>query len=352
MGWLAWTIIVLILLFTHQSLTHQIAEKLGHKGVRSGFIGLIPVFGLIYYLKIKPPMRPSNKGKVKSVFNLKNIFGTGLLYTELVLLGVIVLIPVAYIIGTSLNPNSGIPSTIWPDEPSLKAFQFLFEGSAMYGTSEETNEFVSWYINTLQVAVLTMVFSVLFVTGTAYVFARYKFKGKRAGLLTILVLQMFPSFLGLIAIFTLFQTFGLLDQPLALVIIYTAGAIPFNVWLIKGYLQGVPKELDESAKIDGANKLQIFFRIIVPLSVPIISFVAVTQFMAPWLDYILPSFVIETEEKWTLAVGIFRFINDQARINYPAFSAAAILVAVPITVLYIVFQRYLIEGITAGANKG
>jgi arabinogalactan oligomer/maltooligosaccharide transport system permease protein len=163
---------------------------------------------------------------------------------------------------------------------------------------------------------------------------------------------MFPSFLGLIAIFTLFQTFGLLDQPLALVIIYTAGAIPFNVWLIKGYLQGVPKELDESAKIDGANKLQIFFRIIVPLSVPIISFVAVTQFMAPWLDYILPSFVIESEEKWTLAVGIFRFINDQARINYPAFSAAAILVAVPITVLYVVFQRYLIEGITAGANKG
>lgn len=352
MGWLAWTIVLFIILFTHQSLTHQIADKYGHKGVIPGFIGLIPIFGLLYYMKIKDPIRPPNAGKVRSIFNPRNIFGTLILYTELVLLGVIVLIPVVYVIGTSLNPNSGIPSSIWPAEPSLRAFQFLFEGSAMYGASEETNAFVSWYWNTLQVAFLTMIFSVLFVTGTAYVFARYKFKGKRAGLLTILVLQMFPSFLGLIAIFTLFQTFGLLDQPLALVIIYTAGAIPFNVWLIKGYLQGVPKELDESAKIDGANKIQIFFKIIMPLSVPIISFVAVTQFMAPWLDYILPSFVIETEEKWTLAVGIFRFINDQARINYPAFSASAILIAVPITVLYIVFQRYIIEGITAGANKG
>ncbi len=352
MGWLSMTAITLILLFTHQSLTYQIAQKQGHSKIIPGLIGLIPGFGIFYYLKLKSPVRPSNTGKTKSVFNLKNILGTLLLYTELVLLGIIVLIPVVYVIGTSLNPLAGIPNQIWPDEPTLKNFIFLFEGEAQYGAQIRTNEFVSWYWNTLQVAFLTMIFSVLFVTGTAYVFARYKFKGKRAGLLTILVLQMFPSFLGLIAIFTLFQTFGLLDQPLALVIIYTAGAVPFNVWLIKGYLQGVPKELDESARIDGANKLQIFFKIIMPLSVPIISFVAVTQFMAPWLDYILPSFVIETEERWTLAVGIFRFINDQTRINYPAFSAAALMIAAPITILYIVFQRFLIEGITAGANKG
>jgi arabinogalactan oligomer/maltooligosaccharide transport system permease protein len=197
-----------------------------------------------------------------------------------------------------------------------------------------------------------MIGAVLFVTGTAYVFARYKFKGKKAGLLTILVLQMFPTFLSLIAIFTLFQTFGLTNQPLALVIIYVAGGIPFNIWLIKGYLMNIPKELDESAKIDGANKIQIFFKIILPLSVPIISFVAVTQFMAPWMDYILPSFLIIDSEKWTLAVGIFEFINDPADTNYPAFAAAAMIVAIPITTLYVVFQRYLIEGITAGANKG
>jgi len=163
---------------------------------------------------------------------------------------------------------------------------------------------------------------------------------------------MFPSFLSLIAIFTLFQSFGLTNNPYALVIIYVSGSIPFNVWLIKGYLANVPKELDESAKIDGANKIQIFFKIILPLSVPIISFVAVTSFMSPWMDYILPSFLIIDKEKWTLAVGIFDFINDASDTNYPAFAAAALIVAIPITTLYIVFQRYLIEGITAGANKG
>ncbi|MCF7927318.1 MAG: sugar ABC transporter permease [Candidatus Izimaplasma sp.] len=283
---------------------------------------------------------------------MKNIFGTMLLYAELVALAFIVFVPIVYTIGTSLSPNSGILNTIWPDNPSLINYKFLLEGSRVIGGLEETTNFKKWYWNTLQVAIMTMIGAVLFVTGTAYVFSRYKFKGKKVGLLMILVLQMFPSFLALIALFTLFQTFGLTNEPRALTIIYVSGSIPFNIWLIKGYLQNIPKELDESAKIDGANKIQIFFKIILPLSVPIISFVAVTQFMAPWMDYILPSFLIVDNEKWTLAVGIFDFINDASDTNYPAFAAAAIIVAVPITILYITFQRYLIEGITAGANKG
>lgn len=344
--------LLLVILFTHQSLVVSVANKKGYEGAKPGFIGLIPGYGFYHYFKRVEAKRQVNPNAFIQIFKAKNILGTMLIYGELVLLGMIVLVPVVYAIGTSLSPFAGIPETIWPDDPTLRNYRFLLSGVGEYGGQERTTEFVSWYWNTLQVAFFTMVFAVLFITGTAYVFSRYKFKGKKFGLLTILVLQMFPSFLGLIAIFTLFQTFGLLDEPLALVIIYTAGAIPFNVWLIKGYLQGVPKELDESAKIDGANKIQIFFKIILPLSVPIISFVAVTQFMAPWMDYILPSFVIESSEKWTLAVGIFTFIDDPTNINYPAFSAAALLVAIPITTLYVVFQKYLIEGITAGANKG
>lgn len=345
-------IIFFTLIFTQQSLTTSIADKHGHSKLKAGFIGLIPIYGLIHYWKIVPPKREQSASALKPIFHWKNILGTLFIYLELVLLTVVVLVPIVYVIGTSVNPLTGIPTTIWPENPTLDNFRFLLSGVGDFGGRERTTNFVQWYWNTLQIAFFTMIFAVLFITGTAYVFARYKFKGKRAGLLTILVLQMFPSFLGLIAIFTLFQTFGLLDEPLALVIIYTSGAVPFNVWLIKGYLQGIPKELDESAKIDGANKLQIFFKIILPLSVPIISFVAVTQFMAPWMDYILPSFVIESNEKWTLAVGIFNFINDQRNVNYPAFAASALLVAVPITVLYVAFQRFLIEGITAGANKG
>lgn len=344
--------ILLVALFTHQSLVASYAEKKGYHGVVPTLIGLIPVFGFVYYAKLVEPRRNISDYAIRSVFRMKNILGTAFIYAELVALVAIVLVPIVYVIGTSVSPTSGLPRTIWPDNPTLKNFRFLLTGSEMYGGREVTTNFVNWYWNTLQIAFLTMVFAVLFITGTAYVFARYKFKGKKVGLMAILILQMFPSFLALIAIFTLFETFNLLDQPRALVIIYTSGAIPFNVWLIKGYLMGIPKELDESARIDGANKLQIFFKIILPLSVPIISFVAVTQFMAPWMDYILPSFLITSPENWTLAVGIFAFITDQTRINYPAFAAAALLVAIPITIIYVAFQRFLIEGITAGANKG
>ncbi len=343
--------LALVIIFTLQSLTVAIANKKGKNTTKAGFIGIIPGFGIWYYLKMKPE-RKLSRTAIPNILSVKNILGTAFIYSELIILAFVVVVPIIYTIGTSLSPNSGILNTIWPDNPSLINYKFLFTGSRMVGGIEETTDFVKWYWNTLQVALLTMVFAVLFVTGTAYVFARYKFKGKKGGLLTILVLQMFPSFLSLIALFTLFQTFGLTNEPKALVIIYVSGSIPFNIWLIKGYLQNIPKELDESAKIDGANKVQIFFKIILPLSVPIISFVAVTQFMAPWMDYILPSYLIIDSDKWTLAVGIFDFINDVANTNYPAFAAAALIVAAPITFLYVVFQKYLIEGITAGANKG
>ncbi len=341
----------LVIIFTLQSLTVAIANKKGKNPTLAGLIGLIPIFGIWYYLKMEPERKLSATA-IPNILSTKNILGTMFIYSELVLLAFVVIVPIIYTIGTSLSPNAGILNTIWPDNPSLVNYRFLFSGSRTIGGIEETTDFVLWYWNTLQVAFLTMVFAVLFVTGTAYVFARYKFKGKKTGLLTILVLQMFPSFLSLIALFTLFQTFGLTNEPKALVIVYVSGSIPFNIWLIKGYLNNIPKELDESAKIDGANKIQIFFKIILPLSVPIISFVAVTQFMTPWMDYILPSYLLIDSEKWTLAVGIFDFINDVADTNYPAFAAAALIVAMPITLLYIVFQKYLIEGITAGANKG
>ncbi len=340
----------LVLIFTQQSLAVSIAEKKGLSSTKAGFIGLLPVYGLYYYIYAKP-VRSISRTAIPMIIKTKNITGTMFIYMEMILLASVVILPILYIVGTSLNPNAGILNTMFPDEPSFQAFRFLFtEKTSVNG--EDHILFPLWYWNTLKVALMTMVGAVLFVTGTAYVFARYNFKGKKAGLMTILILQMFPSFLSLIAIFTLFSRFGLTNNPNALVIIYVAGGIPFNIWLIKGYLQNIPKELDESAKIDGANKVQIFFKIILPLSVPIISFVAVTSFMAPWMDFILPSYLIIDQDKWTLAVGIFDWINNPSNINYPAFAAAALIVAIPITVLYIVFQRYLIEGITAGANKG
>ncbi|QVK19632.1 sugar ABC transporter permease [Mycoplasmatota bacterium] len=254
----------------------------------------------------------------------------------------IVLVPVIYIVGSALNPKYGISANLFPSKISFDNFKTLFE---------DTN-YIKWYWTTFKIAFLTMITSVFVSTLTAYIFSRYKFKGKKWGLITLLVLQMFPSFMGLIALFTLYKQFGLIDHPLALVLIYAAGQIPFNTWLIKGYFSGISKSLDESARIDGANGFQIFFKILFPLAVPILTFVAVTQFMAPWMDYILASYLLINDENYTLAVGLYNFVNSKDAQNYTMFAAGSLLIAVPIGTLYVSLQRYLIEGITAGANKG
>jgi arabinogalactan oligomer/maltooligosaccharide transport system permease protein len=208
-----------------------------------------------------------------------------------------------------------------------------------------------WYLNTLYVAVVTTVFSLVLHTMTAFVFARFPFKGRKAGLLSVMILQMFPSFLGLTALYMVALNFKMLNNLNMLVIVYVAGGIPGNIWLVRGYMLNIPKSMDEAASIDGLSKIQLFFKIILPLSLPIMFFIAVTSFMGPWMDYMLPRYLINQNEKRTLAIGLFDLISGQNS-DFTAFCAGAVLVAVPITALYMVFQRYLLEGLMAGANKG
>ncbi len=345
--------IVILILFIHQGTVVDYARKKGYEGTQVGLIGLIPVYGFYYYYAKEKRRNVSRQG-LKEVFSLSNFIQRILIYGEITLVAIIVIVPVVYIFGMAFsNLRTDIPSAIWPENPTFAAFQYLFE---------ETN-FTRWYWNTLKIALINMLVGTLLITGASYVFARFSFKGKKAGLLTILVLQAFPSFMGLIAMYVLFWKFGLLGKPTALSILYIGGSIPGNLWLIKGFLSQIPKDLDESAMIDGANKLQIFIRIILPLAVPILTFVAVSMFMGPWMDYMLPGYLLrfkpegagpdyDITQQWTLAVGLFRFINDLNYQHYSAFAAGAIFVGVPITALYMAFQKYLIEGIMAGATKG
>ena len=313
-----------------------------------------PFFGLFYYLWLVPKKRNIANSTILKDFGFLNIVSRLLVYGQITLVAVIVIIPVVYIFGLAFsNISSAIPNRIWPTNPNFGAFEYLFN---------ET-KFFKWYGNTLIIALINMLVGTVLITGAAYVFARFSFKGKKAGLLTILVLQAFPSFMGLIAMYVLFWTFDLLGKPWALSILYIGGSIPGNLWLIKGFLSQIPKDLDESAMIDGANKVQIFTQIILPLSVPILTFVAVSMFMGPWMDYMLPGYLLnyyprnagvgyDVTNQWTLAVGLYKFINDINYTHYSAFAAGALLVGLPITVLYMVFQKYLIEGIMAGATKG
>jgi arabinogalactan oligomer/maltooligosaccharide transport system permease protein len=201
------------------------------------------------------------------------------------------------------------------------------------------------------VAVITTIFSIVIHTMTAFVFARFPFKGRKTGLLLVMILQMFPSFMGLTALYMVALNFGMLNNLNMLVIIYVAGGIPQNIWLVRGFMLNIPKSMDEAAYIDGVTKLQLFFKIILPLSLPIIFFIAVTSFMGPWMDYMLPRYLINMNEKRTLAIGLFDLING-TNADFAAFCAGAVLIAIPITALYMVFQRFLLEGLMAGANKG
>lgn len=345
------TIIVFIaLLFTHSAITADIYAHKGHPPFRGALMGLLPVYGLYHALHL-PNKKQVLAGAYRQVFSFKEIALKALTFLFLTIAVFFVLFPIVYLFSASFTNMTELPTTLFPPA-QLASFQNyidLFAGDFLY-----------WYKNTLIIAVLNMILGVIFITGAGYVFARFKFKGKKAGLMGILVLQVFPSFMGLVAMFTLFQTFHLLGKSTWLTVLYVGGSIPGNIWLIKGYLSQIPKDLDESAMLDGASKWQIFFKIILPLAVPILSFVAVGQFMAPWMDYMLPRLLLDVQidpnvpvsKQWTLAVGLFSMISDPRNSSYTTFAAGALIVAMPITVLYMIFQRYLIEGITAGATKG
>src|SRR5699024_4157375 len=168
--------------------------------------------------------------------------------------------------------------------------------------------------------------------------------GRKNGLYVFLLLQMFPVMMAMVALYIFLNMLGLLDTLTGLILIYLGGQIPFNAWLVKGYFDTIPRELDQAARIDGAGHLRVFWSIMLPLAKPILAVVALFNFMMPMFDFLLPSIVLTSEENYTLAVGLFNFINDQFSNNFTRFAAGSILVAVPIAAIYLFLQRYLISG--------
>ncbi|MDR1565941.1 MAG: ABC transporter permease subunit [Treponema sp.] len=279
-----------------------------------------------------------------SKYTFRRFFAGILIHIELLVVLLVVLYPLVWIIGSSFNPvNSINRGSMFPQNPTLDNYRRLFTRF----------QFARWYGHTLYVAVLTSICTMVIHSFTAFVFARLKFKGRKTGLLTVMILQMFPGFMGIIAIYILAMNFGLLNNLNMLVLVYVAGGIPGNIWLIRGFMLNIPKSLDEAALIDGASKVQLFFKIILPLSVPIVSFIGITSFMAPWMDYMLPSYLISKADSQTIAPALYNMVaGSYTQIDFTAFAAGCVLVAVPITIVFMVFQKFLLEGIVAGANKG
>ena len=250
--------------------------------------------------------------------------------------------PVVWIIMSSFNEGQNLSTASFiPKSLTLSNYTKLLRDT----------DFGCWFVNSLEIATLNALISVILILLTAWILSRFKFKGKKTGLLTLLVLSMFPSFLSMTAVYTLFIVMGLVNKPIALVILYAAGAIPYNVWLVKGYIDGIPSSLDEAAYIDGSSKLNTFLKIIVPMSKPIIVYCAVSQFMMPWMDYIIPNLLLTGNKNKTVAVGLYSMISNDQNANFTLFAAGAVIVAVPITVMYLLFQKVLVQGMVAGASK-
>jgi arabinogalactan oligomer/maltooligosaccharide transport system permease protein len=253
--------------------------------------------------------------------------------------------PLVWTIGLSLNPGTSLYSaSIIPESWSFMHYKWLF-------TSSESN-YLLWYKNSLIVAMINSGVSALLTSLVAYAFSRYRFIGRKYGLYAFLLLQMFPSLMAMVAIYVLLNMLGLLDTLAGLILIYIGGQIPFNAWLVKGYFDTISRELDDAARIDGAGHFAVFFKIMLPLAKPILAVVALFNFMAPFTDFLLPSIIIRSPENYTLAVGLFSFINQQFANNFTRFAAGSILIAIPIAFVFLFLQRYLISGLTAGGTKG
>jgi arabinogalactan oligomer / maltooligosaccharide transport system permease protein len=287
-------------------------------------------------------------------YKLTNFILGTLSYLWLIVASAVVIVPVIWMISAAFtrgNLLTSVPLIPDPSKWSLSNFEFIFTYKS--NPAQAMADFPGAFFRTSQIAILNTLGVTFFSVLTGYAFARLRFKGKKAMLLTMMVLQMFPSFMGMVALFLLFRTFGILNSPNYLALIYIAGSIPYNTFLVRGFMRNIPKSLDEAAAIDGATPLQILRIILFPLIVPIIGFLAVSAFMGPWLDFILQARFLQPENI-TVSVWLFRTTDPFNTLFYNPlrFMAGALLIAIPIMVIQFFMQKYLVYGLTSGAEKG
>ena len=258
------------------------------------------------------------------------------------------LFPIWFIVAAAVNPSGNLNTTqLIPD-----AF-----GLGNYTDLTASRPFWSWYKNTLIIAGIGSIAAVFIGVCAAYAFSRLRFQGRRPGLMTLLLIQMFPSLLTFVALFRIFTELGDvipqfgLNTSLGLILAYLGGAMGGNVWLLKGYFDTVPKELDEAAKVDGASHARVFFTITLPLITPILVTVGMIQFIGLFNEFLLASVFLKDVDSQTLGVGLNALLTADRNKYFGAFCFGAILASAPIVLIYLGFQKQLIGGLTAGSVK-
>lgn len=262
------------------------------------------------------------------------------------------LFPVFWIVSASFNASGTLTASgLIPSEFSTINYRELLGGDEV--------PYLNWFWNTMSIAAAAAVLNTVLAAFGAYAFSRMRFKGRRAGLLSILLIQMFPTTLLFVALFvfvtdlgSVYPFLGLGSRP-ALVLLYLGGAMGVNAWLIKGYFDTIPKDLDQAARIDGASHAQVFMRIILPLAAPILAVVALITFVFTINEFLVAGVVLGQgdNEKFTLAIGMFRFVDDQGN-EWGQFAAGSVIAGAPVVVLFLFLQKYIVSGLTAGSVKG
>ena len=265
----------------------------------------------------------------------------------LVPISVAALSPVHYVVKLAFSGNEGASASPIPTSINFDAFATVIGNTDSHGNWL----FGQQLLNSLVIAGLTTVLGIVLACTAAYGFARFEFPGRRVGLLGFLATQMFPGILTMIPLYVLMQKLNLLDSIAGLTLVYATTSIPFCTWTLKGYFDTLPKELEESAYIDGASRFTIFTKIILPLSAPAIAVTALFSFMSAWNEFVLAYTFLSSEQAFTLPVQIRNYVGDKD-VQWSLFAASSLLVSLPVMALFYALEKHLVGGLTAGGVKG
>lgn len=264
---------------------------------------------------------------------------------------VFALFPLVYAVSSSLSESGSLMG-------SNQLFASVTGAHYQQLFSDPQTPFARWFVNSLVIATATAVGTTLMGAAAAYAFSRFRFKSRRKGLMALLVIQMFPQLLAFVAIFLLlFAISGVypflgLNSRMGLIAVYLGGALGANTFLMYGFFNTIPKDIDEAATIDGASHAQIYWTMILPLVRPILVVVGMLSFIMAFSDFLLAQIVLQDPAQYTLAVGLYEFVSVQFGEDWGVFSAGAVIAALPVVLLFLFLQRYIVAGLTGGAVKG
>ena len=270
-------------------------------------------------------------------------------HVVLLLLAAIWLVPIVWLVVTSFSGYKGINTAhFFPQTWSLDNYITLFL------KPDSVVQYKAWFTNTLVIAIFTCIISTVLVLMVAYTMSCLRFKGRKGLMSFSIILNMFPGVLSMIAVYFILKSLGLTNSHAGMIIVYSAGA-GLGFLIAKGFMDTISVSLREAARLEGASEAQIFWKIVIPLSKPIIVYTVISSFLVPWGDFVFAKLILNSgiSSDWTVAIGLYNMLNKSLINKYfSIFCAGGVVVSIPISILFVIMQKFYVEGITAGSVKG